>query len=87
MNNFMFPADANTKPYPPAGGRPVAETSRAGPKAINHASTRLPEEEEVVGSTAGSSRRGTSPSRSFVDAAVRGTPCEFGRWIIGATDA
>jgi len=64
----MFAADANSKPYPE-----FRQDTGHVQKTINHASTRLPEEEE---SGRAESRRGTSPSRSFVDAAVRGTPCE-----------
>lgn len=48
---------------------------RQASPAISHANTRLPEEEEPAPSSR-SSRRGSSPSRSLVDAAVKGTPCE-----------
>ncbi|WRT70805.1 uncharacterized protein IL334_007804 [Kwoniella shivajii] len=72
-NNLMFPADSNSAPYP----KPRSENTEpvANPPSISHANTRLPEEEEVrPGRGAGSSRRGSSPARSWVDAAVKGTP-------------
>ncbi|WWD20824.1 hypothetical protein CI109_105301 [Kwoniella shandongensis] len=70
-NNLMFPADSNTDPYPKP--RETMNTA-VMPPTINHSNTRLPEEEpEPTGSRQGS-RRGSSPARSWVDAAVRGTP-------------
>jgi protein DGCR14 len=79
MNNLMFTPDANSKPFEKAPESKVA--SRQAPKAINHSNTRLPDETSArpseAGSTAGSSRRGSSPARSWVAAAVAGTPCEF----------
>ncbi|WVF67752.1 hypothetical protein IAT40_002511 [Kwoniella sp. CBS 6097] len=76
-NNLMFPADSNSAPYPKP--RPATENTQAiaNPPSISHANTRLPDDDEVgpaSGSRAGSSRRGSSPARSWVDAAVRGTP-------------
>ncbi|WVQ95318.1 hypothetical protein IAU59_002413 [Kwoniella sp. CBS 9459] len=78
-NNLMFPADANTAPYPKL--KPVSDTTNtqaiANPPSISHANTRLPDDDEAgpaSASKAGSSRRGSSPARSWVDAAVRGTP-------------
>jgi len=75
-NNFFFPADANTAPYPTgAAPKPIG---RSAPPTISHAATRLPDEDEVrpLGLRAGttSSRRGSSPARSLIDAAVKGTP-------------
>ncbi|OCF35879.1 hypothetical protein I317_07267 [Kwoniella heveanensis CBS 569] len=76
-NNLMFPADSNTAPYPKP--KPSTENASviANPPSISHANTRLPDDEDVgpaSASRAGSSRRGSSPARSWVDAAVRGTP-------------
>ncbi|RSH87023.1 hypothetical protein EHS25_003511 [Saitozyma podzolica] len=71
-NNFYFSADANTNPYP-TRNTTLPSVSRQAPPAISHANTRLPEEEEPAPSSR-SSRRGSSPSRSLVDAAVKGTP-------------
>ncbi|KAL7422970.1 hypothetical protein Q5752_002268 [Cryptotrichosporon argae] len=75
MNNLMFPPDAYTKPYP-SRSRPAAnlEHSRQAPPAISHANTRMPDEDGESVSSSRSSRRGSSPARSWVDAAVRGTP-------------
>lgn len=73
----MFPADSNSAPYPTA--RTVDNVKAlAAPPMIAHANTRLPDEEDS-GPSGGSrsSRRGSSPARSWVDAAVRGTPCMF----------
>ena len=77
----MFPADADSNPYPKsrnAAALPM-DAGRQAPPAISHANTRLPDEEEVglAGGTRSGSRRGSSPARSWVDAAVKGTPCEF----------
>jgi protein DGCR14 len=80
MNNLMFPADANVKPYPKTRSSAIqaAEAARQAPKEINHANTRLPDEEDVGPlSSRVVSRRGSSPARSWVDAAVKGTPCEY----------
>ncbi|WVR08711.1 hypothetical protein IAU60_005769 [Kwoniella sp. DSM 27419] len=72
-NNLMFPADANMDPYPKPKAEPIK--IMANPPSISHASTRLPDETDEAGpSRAGSSRRGSSPARSWVDAAVNGTP-------------
>lgn len=77
----MFPADANEDPYPKLI-RPPKDVGRSAPPAISHAATRLPDEDEVrpahirtgTRTTASSSRRGSSPARSWIDAAVKGTP-------------
>ncbi|OCF78947.1 hypothetical protein I204_00891 [Kwoniella mangroviensis CBS 8886] len=72
-NNLMFPADSNSDPYPKP--RPTNAQPIANPPTITHANTRLPDEEEARPSRGeGSSRRGSSPARSWVDAAVKGTP-------------
>ncbi|WWC92434.1 uncharacterized protein L201_007392 [Kwoniella dendrophila CBS 6074] len=72
-NNLMFPADSNSNPYPIP--RPASTQQVAIPPSISHANTRLPDEEEIRPSRGeGSSRRGSSPARSWVDAAVKGTP-------------
>ncbi|WVW80562.1 hypothetical protein I302_102548 [Kwoniella bestiolae CBS 10118] len=72
-NNLMFPADSNSNPYPKP--RPTNAQTIANPPTISHANTRLPDEEEVRPNRGeGSSRRGSSPARSWVDAAVKGTP-------------
>ncbi|KAK8850649.1 hypothetical protein IAR55_004568 [Kwoniella newhampshirensis] len=70
-NNLMFPADSNTNPYPKP--REAANTA-VMPPIINHSNTRLPEEEHEPSGSRQGSRRGSSPARSWVDAAVRGTP-------------
>ncbi|ORX40830.1 nuclear protein DGCR14 [Kockovaella imperatae] len=77
MNNLMFLPDANSKPYPPARPKASTSTSRLPPKEIKHSNTRLPDGDDEVrpaGSRASRSDRGSSPARSWVDAAVKGTP-------------
>ena len=74
MNSLMFPADAYTKPYPK--GSRAAPVSRQGTKAIRHVNTNFPDRDDTLSDHA-ESRRGTSPSRSLVQAAVTGTPCGF----------
>lgn len=84
----MFPADANEDPYPKLR-RPPKDIGRSAPPTISHAATRLPDDDEIrpahtgtgtgVGSrtrtrTSSSSHRGSSPARSWIDAAVKGTP-------------
>ncbi|WWC65319.1 uncharacterized protein I303_107937 [Kwoniella dejecticola CBS 10117] len=83
-NNLMFPADSDSDPYPKLRPKADAQTQTqaqsqaiANPPAISHANTRLPDEEEVRpsrGEGSAGSRRGSSPARSWVDAAVKGTP-------------
>lgn len=74
-NNFYFPADANSDPYPKTRNTVVPdEKKRQAPAAISHANTRLPDDEDVAPGPSRSSRRGSSPARSWVDAAVKGTP-------------
>lgn len=71
----MFPADANEDPYPKPRQAPK-DIGRSAPPTISHAATRLMDEDEVrpARTSASSSRRGSSPARSWVDAAVKGTP-------------
>ncbi|WOO81911.1 Splicing factor ESS-2 [Vanrija pseudolonga] len=74
MNPLMFPPDAYDKPYPKPKAPGPSLTTRGAPPSISHTNTRMPEDQdaEPSGSRAGS-RRGSSPARSWVDAAVRGT--------------
>jgi protein DGCR14 len=74
-NNLYFSADADTSPYPSLNAAPKP-IGRSAPPTISHAATRLPDEDEVRPARAGtaSSRRGSSPARSMVDAAIKGTP-------------
>ncbi len=75
-NALYFGPDADVSPLLPVGNTSTIETRQA-PREINHANTRMPDEEEDEGGTrAGNSRRGTSPSRSAVGAAISGTPCK-----------
>ncbi|WWC72685.1 uncharacterized protein I206_106649 [Kwoniella pini CBS 10737] len=72
-NNLMFPADSNSDPYPKP--RPADTQVVINPPSISHSNTRLPDEEDIRPNRGeGSSRRGSSPARSWVDAAVKGTP-------------
>ncbi|KAK4688752.1 protein DGCR14, partial [Tremellales sp. Uapishka_1] len=79
-NNFFYPADAHVLPYAAVVAKSTdsklsMDKARQAPPAISHSNTRLPDDEDVPSaSKAGSSRRGSSPARSWVDAAVKGTP-------------
>ncbi|ADV25421.1 Conserved hypothetical protein [Cryptococcus gattii WM276] len=89
-NNLMFLPDANTNPYPDPSSSTSIPTSTStststslGPRpSVKHANTRLHEDDPTWDAgTSGeklkrrsSSVRGSSPSRSLIDAAVRGTP-------------
>ncbi|ORY31313.1 nuclear protein DGCR14 [Naematelia encephala] len=73
MNNLMFPADANTKSYPDHR-KSVSVATRQAAREIKHSNTRLPDEDESEPLYSKESRRGSSPARSWVDAAVKGTP-------------
>ncbi|KAJ9107405.1 hypothetical protein QFC21_000855 [Naganishia friedmannii] len=72
-NALMFGPDADVNPVFP-GPRPAmtAAQMRADPPEIRHANTRLEGEDEGDDQDARSSRRGTSPSRSRVGAAIAG---------------
>lgn len=84
----MFLPDANTNPYPDASSlsasAPSIPISNARP-SVKHSNTRLHEDDPTwtAGVTGENGRgksksvRGSSPSRSLIDAAVRGTPCKF----------
>ncbi|WVO16934.1 hypothetical protein L204_104620 [Cryptococcus depauperatus] len=70
-NNLMYPPDANTNPYPkPSSGSTSSSGLRPG---ITHGNTRLGGNEGGHTIRLGSTR-GSSPTRSLIDAAVRGTP-------------
>jgi len=79
-NSLYFGPDADVSPLLPVSIAPPTNPNelRQAPREIKHANTRLPDEDddEDVGRKAGggSSRRGTSPSRSAVGAAISGTP-------------
>jgi protein DGCR14 len=80
-NSLYFGPDADVSPLVPVSIAPPSNANelRQAPREIKHANTRLPDEEEeedVARRRVGSSRRGTSPSRSAVGAAISGTPCE-----------
>lgn len=83
----MFPADADEDPYPKLHRPPPKNTGRtAAPPTISHAATRLPDDDEMrpartsnrPRTSTGSSHRGSSPARSWIDAAVKGTPYHSG---------
>jgi protein DGCR14 len=76
MNSLMFLPDANENPYPKPKPPPAAKPP-ANPPTIAYRNTRLAEEEDEPSGRAGSTRRGSSPARSWIDAAVRGTECKF----------
>jgi hypothetical protein len=76
----MFGPDADVNPVFP-GPRPAmaAAQLRSDPPEIRHANTRLEDEDEGDDQDASSSRRGTSPSRSRVGAAIAGKQC---KWLL-----
>ena len=71
-NSLMFAPDADISPYDPP-----LDTSEndSVPKIVNYASTRLIELEHNAGDSRASSAP-PSPTRSRVNAAISGTPCE-----------
>lgn len=89
----MFLPDANTDPYPDPSSSTSIPTGISGQRpSVKHANTRLHEDDPTwAAGTSSTSRekmlkrknsssgsvRGSSPSRSLIDAAVRGTPCKF----------
>ena len=68
----MFPPDADVSPYNPAAAKAL-EDAKAPPKTIKHGNTRLPEQEEKPDHSISAP---PSPTRSRIDAAIAGTPCE-----------
>lgn len=79
----MFLPDADTNPYPdPSSSTSIPIPTSLGPRpSVKHANTRLHEDDPTwVADVSGEklkSVRASSPSRSLIDAAVRGTPCKF----------
>ncbi len=78
----MFGPDVDVDPtmLRPSSLSSTSEARQAPPQ-IQHANTRLPDEDDDdnnlgLNGKSSSSRRGTSPSRSKVAAAIGGTPCE-----------
>jgi protein DGCR14 len=71
----MFSPDADVSPYhPPALSSRPAE-GKGDPKSIKHPNTRLPEQDDSSNSRGLSAP--PSPTRSRIDAAITGTPCEL----------
>ncbi|KAJ7808284.1 nuclear protein Es2-domain-containing protein [Mycena olivaceomarginata] len=70
-NSLMFSPDADESPYHP---RPTVPT--ADPRAIIHGSTRLAEQDDSRSGTRAMSAP-PSPTRSHINAAIMGTPCEY----------
>lgn len=70
----MFAPDADESPYHPKSTTQTAEAAKPPPpKIIKYNNTRLPEQDDA--STA-NAREPPSPTRSRIDAAIAGTPCE-----------
>ena len=65
----MFAPDADSSPY-----NTMSNAAKGDVKVIKHANTRLLEQEESTGRVELSEP--PSPSRSRIDAAISGTPCE-----------
>jgi len=72
-NGLMFPPDADASPYHPP---PQTKEAERNPKIVKHANTRLPEQDED-GLGSRSLSQPPSPTRSRIDAAITGTPCEL----------
>lgn len=66
----MFSPDADESPY---HTRPTE--SAGDPRAIVHGSTRLPEQDDSRPNSRAMSAP-PSPTRSHINAAIMGTPCE-----------
>lgn len=84
----MFLPDANTNPYPDPSSSTSTSTSGGPRPSVKYANTRLHDDDPSwaagTSGTSGenskrssSSVRGSSPSRSLIDAAVRGTSCKY----------
>ena len=69
----MFPPDADVSPYNAAVTN-AAENTKAPPRVIKYGNTRLPEQENKSDHSISAP---PSPTRSRIDAAIAGTPCEF----------
>jgi len=65
----MFPPDADKSPYALPASKAKASDDL---KTITHGSTRLPEQDTQSRATSAP----PSPTRSRIDAAITGTPCE-----------
>lgn len=74
-NSLMFVPDADVSPHdpPPTNGQPDL-------KVIKHGNTRLSEQETADRSQSLSCP--PSPTRSRIDAAISGTPCEYNSSVI-----
>jgi protein DGCR14 len=68
----MFAPDADISPY----HQPKSVQIDANLKGVDYASTRLPDNEHQVGESKSVSAP-PSPTRSRIDAAITGTPCEL----------
>lgn len=69
----MFPPDADESPYH-AKPRPVpADEKLPPPKVIKYGNTRLPEQDDTPVESISAP---PSPTRSRIEAAIAGTPCE-----------
>jgi len=68
----MFAPDADSSPY----HRPESVQVDVNPMGVIYTSTRLPEHEHRVGDS-NSISAPPSPTRSRIDAAITGTPCEL----------
>ena len=61
----MFPPDADNSPYIPKNEPPDK-------KVVNHSNTRLPGQTEDPSADS----EPPTPTRSFINAAITGTPCK-----------
>ncbi|OXC68053.1 hypothetical protein AYX13_03506 [Cryptococcus neoformans] len=90
-NNLMFLPDANTNPYPDPSSSSLSTSAAPIPisaarPSVKHSNTRLHEDDPTWTAAGGKngekskggSVRASSPSRSLIDAAVRGTPYRQG---------
>jgi len=68
----MFAPDADSSPY----HRPESARVDVDLKGVSYTNTRLPEHEHKLGDST-SVYAPPSPTRSRIDAAITGTPCEL----------
>lgn len=78
----MFPPDADDSPYHPPSSYNVKEGG--DPKSILYGSTRLPDQDHSSFSSPGGSAP-PSPTRSRIEAAITGTPCNYDLPILKLT--
>jgi len=80
-NSLMFTPDADVSPYDPSASSSSTKT-KVDPKVIKYRNTRLPEQDITDQSRSLSAP--SSPTRSWIDAAISGTP-RRSTWYISSS--